>query len=224
MPETQRKRWKSTPEQRHASYLRNREKVLKYTAEWAKRNPEKRREIMARHRERHREERRAGARAYKRQRRAADPQADRDTQNIYYAANIERLRARANAYHAAHKDIINERLRAFRKKFPDYTRISRQKHPEAHRAGEKRRRAKKANAAINDLTAAQWEDIKKHYEYRCVYCKRKMKRLTQDHLTPISRNGNHTVHNVVPACQSCNSKKGKGPVLVPVQPLLFSLS
>ncbi|MDB4875733.1 MAG: hypothetical protein JWM41_2179 [Gemmatimonadetes bacterium] len=29
-----------------------------------------------------------------------------------------------------------------------------------------------------------------------------------DHVIPISRGGSHTRENVVPACRSCNSKKG----------------
>ena len=84
-----------------------------------------------------------------------------------------------------------------------------------------RRRARLANALINDLTAEQWEIIKEIYGHRCVYCGKKSKRLTQDHLTPISHQGSHTFSNVVPACKSCNSKKHAGPVLCPVQPLLL---
>ena len=29
------------------------------------------------------------------------------------------------------------------------------------------------------------------YGYRCVYCGHKLQRLTQDHITPISKGGNH---------------------------------
>jgi 5-methylcytosine-specific restriction endonuclease McrA len=59
------------------------------------------------------------------------------------------------------------------------------------------------------------------YGHCCVYCGRKMQRLTQDHITPLSRGGNHTKSNIVPACRSCNSKKGTGEPLVPVQPMLL---
>lgn len=46
-------------------------------------------------------------------------------------------------------------------------------------------------------------------------------RLTKDHSTPLSKGSAHTLTNVVPACQSCNSKKHTGPPLKPVQPLLL---
>ena len=50
-----------------------------------------------------------------------------------------------------------------------------------------------------------------------------MKRLTMDHITPISKGGAHTASNIVPACQSCNSKKNNRAPLKPVQPILEGL-
>jgi hypothetical protein len=102
------------------------------------------------------------------------------------------------------------------------------KDPSKPLANSKRRRARKKNAPINDLTAPQWEAIKQAYNFRCVYCPptckachRKTHRLTQEHLTPLSKNGSHTVSNVVPACHSCNTRRQNGKVLKPVQPLLM---
>ncbi len=86
---------------------------------------------------------------------------------------------------------------------------------------EARRRARKLQVPVNDLTGIQWLAIKAHYGNRCVYCGRKMQRLTQDHITPLSKGGSHTLSNVVPACQRCNSKKGVKSPLIPIQPLLL---
>ena len=99
----------------------------------------------------------------------------------------------------------------------------RAEHPEKVHEYVRKRRAEKHNAPINDFTAAQWQEMKEHYGYKCVYCGRKMQRLTQDHITPLSQGGSHTASNIVPACQSCNSKKRAGAPLVPVQPLLFTI-
>ena len=82
------------------------------------------------------------------------------------------------------------------------------------------RRARKKNAPINDFTAAQWNLVKAHYNHRCIYCNKKPKRLTMDHITPLSKGGNHTMANIVPACLACNCRKQAGPVPFPVQPLL----
>jgi 5-methylcytosine-specific restriction endonuclease McrA len=77
---------------------------------------------------------------------------------------------------------------------------------------------------LNDLSVAQWREIKVAYGHRCVYCGRKMQHLTQDHITPLSKGGSHTAPNVVPACLSCNSKKRARAPLVPVQPLLLTIA
>jgi 5-methylcytosine-specific restriction endonuclease McrA len=67
------------------------------------------------------------------------------------------------------------------------------------------RKTRLANA-VSDLTAKQWEVIKRSYGHRCAYCYQK-KPLTQDHFIPISKGGHHTASNIVPACRSCNSSK-----------------
>lgn len=101
-------------------------------------------------------------------------------------------------------------------------------YAKTHRAAVKtkiaRRRARKNGAEVNDLTPAQWVEIQAAYGYRCVYCGSKMQCLTQDHITPLAHNGNHTVQNIVPACYACNYKKRTGPPLVPVQPLLLTVA
>jgi HNH endonuclease len=71
------------------------------------------------------------------------------------------------------------------------------------------------------LRVPEWTALKALYDHRCVYCGRKMQRLTQDHITPVSRGGLTVLCNIVPACQSCNSKKRAGAVLCPIQPALL---
>jgi len=58
----------------------------------------------------------------------------------------------------------------------------------------------------NPLTAAQWLEILKQHRYHCHYCHKKTK-LTLDHVIPLSKGGQHTATNVVPACPHCNSTK-----------------
>ena len=63
---------------------------------------------------------------------------------------------------------------------------------------------------VNTLTAEEWIDILKEYKFKCAYCGREFTlfdRETRDHVIPISKGGDNTKENVVPACQSCNSKK-----------------
>jgi len=69
-----------------------------------------------------------------------------------------------------------------------------------------RRRARRYSVLAN-LTNAEWGQILELYQGQCAYCG-ETKPLTQDHIIPFAKGGEHIKDNVVPACKSCNSKKG----------------
>lgn len=64
---------------------------------------------------------------------------------------------------------------------------------------------------LNTLTAKEWLNILKQYDYRCAYCGKDLLNLfdrpTRDHIMPVSKGGDNIKENIVPACQSCNSRK-----------------
>ena len=65
-----------------------------------------------------------------------------------------------------------------------------------------------SKAAINDLTVTQWQERVAEFGGYCAYCLAPLgDDVHMDHMTPLSRGGNHTLSNVVPCCKSCNSKK-----------------
>ena len=63
---------------------------------------------------------------------------------------------------------------------------------------------------LNTLTSQEWLDLLEEYNYRCAYCGIEFdceNLPTKDHVIPISKGGDNTKENIVPACRSCNSKK-----------------
>jgi 5-methylcytosine-specific restriction endonuclease McrA len=70
-----------------------------------------------------------------------------------------------------------------------------------------RRRTKYKASLISDLTSVQWDMICQEHGHLCHYC-HQSRILTMDHVIPLSKGGNHTASNIVPACRSCNSHKG----------------
>ena len=60
---------------------------------------------------------------------------------------------------------------------------------------------------IGKHTDAEWEAKKNEYDNKCAYCGKKNTKLTKDHIVPVSLGGNGDIGNIVPACQSCNSRK-----------------
>lgn len=190
-------------------YYRNREKLCAQSRQRHKASPEKKAASNRRYREAHAVQLREKKQRYHESHREQSRDASRRN---YLAKRKERLE-KGHTYYATNRKEIKERVERYR--------LS---HPEVSQESSSRRRARKATVPINDLTVAQWQEIKAAFGYRCAYCGRKMKRLAQDHITPLLHNGSHTASNIVPACQSCNSKKHTGPPLKPVQPLLFTVS
>lgn len=84
---------------------------------------------------------------------------------------------------------------------------------EKWKANQQRTNFKKRNRMkniINTLTSNEWLDILKEYDYKCAYCGRDFDENnlpTRDHVMPISKGGDNTKENIVPACRSCNCKK-----------------
>jgi len=127
---------------------------------------------------------------------------------------LAKARLRSKKWRAANPARARVNSNAWRLQFPLLARAAyhawAKEHPAAVRrydlASKRRRRARIANV-LATLTAAEWEAILEAAGHSCIYCGSK-KQLTQDHLTPISRGGNHTTENVAPACGPCNSSKG----------------
>ncbi len=151
----------------------------------------------------HREEVAATKRAY----RTAHKEETLANQRAWQAANPVKIKAFHRVYYAAHTAEVAARVKIWCLSNPDKL-----------VARNARRRARKANAPINDFTAVQWQEMQKAYNHHCVYCCEVFRgKLTQDHVIPLSLGGAHTQSNIVPACRSCNSRKSAG--TLSVQPL-----
>lgn len=118
-------------------------------------------------------------------------------QRSRYKSNRNEIAAKASTRNKNNRQKENERLARWRKD-----------NPVKAQAIDKRRKAALRGAEVRDLTSEQWQAIKEQYGFRCAYCGKRPERLTQDHIIPLSKGGHHTATNVVPACQSCNSRKG----------------
>lgn len=112
-------------------------------------------------------------------------------------------------YRADNKEYINKRGREYTQKNRDaiaeYKREYVKKNREQYRIRTQKRNAKKRLLPCN-LNENQWESIKLYFNYECCYCGDKNK-LTQDHLIPLSKGGEYTKNNIIPACPSCNCSK-----------------
>lgn len=55
-------------------------------------------------------------------------------------------------------------------------------------------------------TLQEWKDLCKQSNFKCTCCGKK-KKLTEDHIIPLSKGGSNSISNIQPLCQRCNSSK-----------------
>lgn len=114
------------------------------------------------------------------------------------------------------RDAYNAQMRQKRLDTPGYAYAAlkkwRSKNPDKVLALNNNRRAREL-AAAGSFTAEEWASKCAEYHNKCAYCRQATK-LTVQHVIPLSRNGPNDISNIVPACQSCNSKIGTN-IVVP---------
>lgn len=71
-------------------------------------------------------------------------------------------------------------------------------------------RQARLKGAEGSFTVEQWLDLKKRFNYCCASCgtPETIKKLTKDHVIPLTKGGSNFIDNIIPLCQSCNSRKG----------------
>lgn len=93
----------------------------------------------------------------------------------------------------------------------------------SRRRTQERIRDAELRGAGKGLTLEDWNAILLRFGFKCAYCGILTARLTIDHVIPISKGGSNSRENIVPACQSCNSKKGTHIVPLPEPHVLPAL-
>lgn len=72
---------------------------------------------------------------------------------------------------------------------------------------------KSRTGEIPELTLADWKECMLFFHGSCAYCgthegRAAAAKLDRDHLLPVSRGGQTTKKNVIPACRKCNRGRG----------------
>lgn len=188
---------------------------------------EKEQERCRKWRQEHREQRLAYARKYRklhseqeRERRQKWRKEHHEECRFYgqkwYEEHREEVKTYTRKYYQEHHEQSIAATRNWQKRhlgqYQDYKRgYFRSKSGKASRARtEAKRRA--ANTIAATLTAEEWGAIIRASKGYCYWCHEKFKRsgpkkMTRDHVIPLSKGGHHTKENVVAACQECNNHK-----------------
>lgn len=129
----------------------------------------------------------------------------------YYQKNKERRKKESREYYRANNDKTTKYYQDNKQRFADNQKrtqlIRRRRKPEKHRSYSAKRRTQKTEAG-GSFTAAEWVDLCRQYGWKCLACGRSNRKLTVDHIIPISRGGGSNISNIQPLCKPCNSSKG----------------
>jgi 5-methylcytosine-specific restriction endonuclease McrA len=137
----------------------------------------------------------------------------------WYQKNREKETARSARWNKENPQKTAANMRRCRAQRPDhfrdYMRQYRKDNRDKYSISDKAKHAKRRSAigkTEHKLTRMEYEVARKAARGRCFYCREK-RRLTLDHIIPLSKGGLHSRDNVVFACVSCNSSKGaKDPI------------
>ena len=143
----------------------------------------------------------------------------------YYLKNRKKVLARNKAWNAAHTEVMLKISKEWAKNNPEaalerfrkYQRNNREacrarcrdyqkRNLEVFRALKQKRRAAKTLAG-GSYTVAEWTALCKQGHNRCLCCGKRRK-LTADHVVPLSKGGTSNIENIQPLCLPCNSSKG----------------
>jgi 5-methylcytosine-specific restriction endonuclease McrA len=178
-----------------------------YRRQWAKDNPEKAKKWR---RENPDKNRASSMASYYRNRPARLTNAHR-----WYRQNSDKVKAiglawqrknrgRYRAYQAKWRAAHREELKEY---FSYAARLKREPNYKHNlRQAEYRRRALE-KSSVGSFTAKEWIAVCDRQKHRCAMCN-KRKRLTVDHVIPLSKGGSNFITNIQGLCHSCNSKKG----------------
>lgn len=133
----------------------------------------------------------------------------------YQEKNAATLSEKAKARYEGDRESAISRAARWAQQNPDKARAAWRKYRRSE-AGAAKHRAMQAerNAAMRagpGVTPGQWAEILDLFGHRCAYCLAP-KALQRDHVIALSRGGEHSTANVVPACADCNNAKADAPV------------
>jgi len=125
-------------------------------------------------------------------------------------ANPEKVKARRKAYYEANRERALEYSAKFRRDNPKLVKENlaqwKIENPAKVSALQQKRRTAKTKAG-GYYTYDQWIALCAKCDNKCLCCDKK-KKLTPDHVIPVSKGGTSSIDNIQPLCGPCNSSKG----------------
>ena len=127
----------------------------------------------------------------------------------YYIKHKDHLIEVSSQWNADNPERASVTKRKWEEDNPDKAKEHRTKwckaNPDKLKAKDHRHRTAKTKAG-GSFSATEWKALCKKYKHLCLCCGKK-KKLTADHVIPVSKGGTSNISNIQPLCGPCNSRK-----------------
>ena len=142
----------------------------------------------------------------------------------YRKANWDSFMKNKKAYEELNRELLAEKRKKYyqknkeqiSKKKKEYTEKNKVKYAKYHLEYARRnvdkckikqhKRKAKLKSLPSTLTKNQWDDTVSHFNNSCAYCGSE-EQIQQEHFVPLSKGGEFTHNNIIPACMKCNCSK-----------------
>lgn len=128
----------------------------------------------------------------------------------YYIKHAEEYKLRAKKWAKDNREkrraIVKKNDLKYKEKYSLRSKIYLQNHPELVAERNHKRRMKIITNGGN-FTAKEWILLCEVNAYLCNIC-RQHKKMTVDHIIPLSKGGINSIENIQPLCATCNRTKG----------------
>lgn len=186
--------------------LKRKEYQKQYHKQWR----EKHKEEIVEYRKQYKVENKEKLAEYERKRYPERREERIKYENQWRADHKKELSEYKKQWRAEHKEDISEKYKVWRLEHKDEKSETDRKwkvenKDKVNTSNQKRRTLRKKLQSV--LTVEQWEESKKYFGNKCAYCGEE-KPLTQDHFIALSRGGEYSLNNIIPACKTCNCSKG----------------
>lgn len=181
-------------ELRKQYYNENKEKISKQMKQYREENKERLLKKAKQCNEKYKGKYKGKYKEQKKQYREENKEKIKVSNKKYKEKNRDNLLELKNQYRKENREQIAEKQSIYRK----------ENRSKCNVYSQKRRSSKKQ--LPHTLTVEQWILIQAKFNNKCAYCGEE-KPLTQDHFIPLSKGGEYTHNNIIPACRSCNASK-----------------
>ena len=132
-----------------------------------------------------------------------------------YEKNKDKVKEQVKLYVQKNKDAVRERIKKWNSENKDrvlgYIQKYRSLHPEQMTKSSRKRREIFKNV-VGNFTLAEWISLCNKFGNKCLWCERTDRKLTIDHVVPITKGGTNYIDNIQPLCVNCNARKNNSTI------------